>query len=139
MRLLLDNHVLLWWLDNSPALFPEVEIQIAAPENIIYVSAATVWEIVIKSALGKLEIPDDWLDAVQEGGFRRLPITWTHALQVGRLPAIHRDPFDRLLIAQAISEDLVLVTGDIRLAAYPVSILQAGRREEAKGKRGRQS
>ncbi len=126
MRILLDTHVLLWWLDDNPALSGRAREAISDGSNIVYVSAATIWEIVIKQALGKLVIPPDWVAAVHQEGFRRLSITWDHALQVARLPELHRDPFDRLLVAQAVVEGLVLVTNDDRLAGYPATILEAG-------------
>jgi len=123
MRLLLDTHVLLWWLADDPALSPDVRKQIASHQNLVYVSAVSVWEIVVKQALGKLAIAKDWADALEEDGFRRLPVTWEHALRVGQLPDVHRDPFDRLLVAQAAGEDLVLVTHDRLLEGYGVPLL----------------
>lgn len=125
MRLLLDTHVLLWWLADDPLLGPKAREAIADTDNVVYVSAATMWEIVIKRSLGKLELPDDWATVVEQEPMRRLPITWEHALQVSKLPPVHRDPFDRMLVAQAIAEELVLVTGDELLAKYTAPTLQA--------------
>jgi len=125
MRLLLDTHVLLWWLADAPQLGGDARREIAAPRNLVYVSAVSLWEIVIKKSSGKLTLPDNWSEAVEAEPFRRLPVTWDHALGVGQLPAIHRDPFDRLLIAQATVEDLVLVTDDATVQSYGVATLSA--------------
>ena len=125
MRLLLDTHVLLWWLDDSAALSEEARRAIGDPENLVYVSAVSIWEVVIKRALGKLDIPTKWADALTEEPFRRLPMTWEHALEVRNLPDVHRDPFDRLLIAQAKVEDLTFVTGDEVLLRYRIATLKA--------------
>ncbi len=125
MRLLLDTHVLLWWLDECPLLSASAKEAIADVDNIVYVSAATVWEIVIKRALGKLELPDDWADVLAGESLRRMPVTWEHAVRVARLPPLHRDPFDRILVAQALVEELVLVTGDDLLVDYGAPTLHA--------------
>jgi PIN domain nuclease of toxin-antitoxin system len=124
MRLLLDTHVLLWWLDDAPNLLPTVREAISEPRNRVYVSAVSGWEIVVKRSLGKLDIPEDWAEVLLEEPFLRLPITWEHAIEVGRLPDLHRDPFDRLLLAQAQKEDLVLVTHDEAILQYPVRTLR---------------
>lgn len=121
MRLLLDTHVLLWWLADAPELEARARAAIADAANLVYVSAVSVWEIEIKRALGKLRVPADWAKSLNEGAFRRLPVTWEHALRVARLPPIHRDPFDRLLVAQAHVERLTLVTGDATVRRYGVS------------------
>ena len=121
MRLLLDTHVLLWWLAESPELKPAMRAAIANPANLVYVSAVSVWEIEIKRALRKLQAPKNWSDALTEEAFRRLPVTWEHALHVSSLPPIHRDPFDRMLVAQALVEKLVLVTDDDIVKQYGVT------------------
>jgi PIN domain nuclease of toxin-antitoxin system len=87
------------------------------------VSAATAWEIEIKRALGKLDAPDDLADALAAGGYRPLPVSILHATIAGRLPPHHRDPFDRMLVAQAKLEGLTIVTGDRRIAGYDVPVL----------------
>jgi len=125
MRLLLDTHVLLWWLDDSRELSKATKDSIAAPEHLVFVSAVTIWEIVIKKALGKLELPDQWAETLEDEPFRRLPVTWEHALAVERLPHFHRDPFDRMLIGQAKVEDLVIVTHEEIVQRYNVGILPA--------------
>ncbi len=90
----------------------------------VLISAATVWEIGIKQDLGKLKVPESVLPAIQNGGFEELPITGRHAELAARLPDHHRDPFDRMLIAQAISEGLVLVTGDKRIEGYDLAFMK---------------
>ena len=121
MKLLVDTHVLLWWLADAEELPADQRRLIADSRNMAFVSAATVWEIEIKRALGKLRITPDWLDALDAEEFRPLPVTWQHARRVARLPDIHRDPFDRLLVAQAMEEGLLLLTCDETVRRYGVS------------------
>ncbi len=122
-RLLLDTHVLLWWLADDPALSAPAREALADPATEPLVSAASVWEIAIKRSLGKLTVPDDLPDRIVREGFAWLPVTGAHAWQVRDLPAHHRDPFDRLLIAQALTERLPIITGDARFDAYRVPVL----------------
>ena len=124
-RLLLDTHVLLWSLDDSPVLSRRLRGQLEDPENDVFVSAASGWEIAVKRALGKLRAPDDLEASVREQGFTLLPITFHHAEQAGALPPHHGDPFDRMLIAQAQIEGLVLVTRDARVRLYGVRTMTA--------------
>lgn len=126
MRILLGTQVLPWWLDDNLALSAGAGEAVSDGNHVVFVSSATIWEMVIKRALGKLQIPADWVDVIDQDGFRRWPIPWDHALHAARLPDYHRDPLDRVLAAQAVVEDLVLVTGDNRLARYPAAILHAG-------------
>ncbi len=123
MRLLLDTHVVLWALGEPDRLAGPARVAIADGANVVYVSAATVWEIAIKRALGKLEAPEDLVATLARTGFRTLDIAAAHAERVGALPAIHADPFDRMLVAQAQHEDLVLVTRDARLGGYAVTVM----------------
>ncbi len=117
MRLLLDTHLLLWALLQPSKLKSRTRLQIE--RNEVFVSAASIWEISIKSALGKLEAdPRVVLEALEPAGFRLLPISGEHAARVFELPALHRDPFDRLLLAQAWSEPLTLLTDDNVLGQY---------------------
>lgn len=125
MRLLLDTHVLLWWMADDPSLPREVREHISARATLVYVSAVSVWEIVIKRSLGKIELPDEWEKTLAAEPFRRLPVTWEHAFALHRLPPIHRDPFDRLLIAQAELENLTLVTRDSHILRYGIRTLPA--------------
>lgn len=125
MNLLLDTHVVLWWLADAPELGSAAREAIANRANVVHVSAVTAWEITVKRALGKLEMPDDWEQALAAEPFTQLPIAWSHALRVGGLPDLHRDPFDRLLVAQALVEGLVLVSHDEVMARYPIQTLKA--------------
>lgn len=124
MRLLLDTHVLLWWLADH-ALSEDARAAIADPISEVAVSAASTWEISIKKALGKLTAPDDLEERLRLGGFTPLPIRIDHATAAGELPRHHDDPFDRMLIAQAKIEGLTLVTRDGRLSGYDVALLTA--------------
>ena len=121
---LLDTHVLLWWLADDPSLSPKARSLIGDEKNLVFVSAASVWEIVIKKALKKLEAPDDLEAALEENNFKELPITLRHALAIGHLPNHHQDPFDRMLVAQAKCEFLTLITADEKLMRYEVSLVQ---------------
>lgn len=122
-RLLLDTHVFLWWLADNRALAVAARELIGSPDNIVYVSAASVWEIAIKKSLAKLRAPDDVESIVEAEGFEALPISLFHAEQAGALPPVHRDPFDRMLVAQAQAEGLILVSQDRRLAQYGVRVI----------------
>jgi PIN domain nuclease of toxin-antitoxin system len=121
-RLLLDTHVLLWWLDDSPELGGRCRQVIADRRNQVFVSAATTWEISIKMALGKLEAPEDMDSIVEDEGFSKLPISLFHGQLAGGLPPHHRDPFDRMLIAQALAEGLTLVTADENIGQYALRL-----------------
>ena len=125
MRLLLDTHVLLWWLADDPSLGEEARTGISDPGSSVFVSAATVWEVSIKQALGKLEAPSDLLHQVELNRFEPLSMTVSHAYTAGALPRHHDDPFDRMLVAQAMKEDLVLLTGDPRMSSYGVETVAA--------------
>ena len=122
MRLLLDTHTLLWWLADDPRLHAEVRDHVAESEE-VFVSTASAWEISLKKALGKLVAPDDLPAQLVRHQFTVLPIHLAHALRYGELPLLHRDPFDRMLVAQAQVEDLTIVTGDAAIAAYEVGVL----------------
>lgn len=120
MRVLLDTHIVLWALGDDPRLRSGHRDLFQSAETELYVSAATIWEIAIKRALGKLEAPDGIEDLLLTGGCRPLPISWRHAGEAGALPPLHADPFDRLLIAQARVEQLVLATVDAHIVRYDV-------------------
>lgn len=124
MSLLLDTHVVLWWLADDPTLGTEIKDRLDHEPD-VYISAATIWEVTIKQSIGKLPKPDDLPERIRDSGFRKLDITAGHAIAAGRLPLIHRDPFDRMLIAQARTEDLALVTRDPEIAKYDLEILAA--------------
>lgn len=121
MRLILDTHVILWWLTDDATLSSDIKDMIDT-ELDVFVSAATLWEVSIKTSLGKLG-PADLPERILASGLRELPITAMHGITAGRLPAIHRDPFDRMLIAQAKTEGLTLLTRDEQIAKYDVSLL----------------
>lgn len=122
MRLLLDTHIVLWAMADDARLPAALRDAIAQAEA-LFISAATVWEVTIKSALGKLDVPPDLFDRALAAGAQPLPITWTHARAVAGLPSHHADPFDRLLIAQARTDDLALVSVDRQFRAYDVALL----------------
>jgi len=124
VSLLLDTHVVLWWLADDPSLSEEIKDRLDHEPD-VRVSAATLWEIAIKQALGKIAAPADLPERVRDSGFRELTIGFSHAIAARRLPLIHRDPFDRMLVAQARCEDLTLVTRDPRCQQYDVAILPA--------------
>lgn len=118
MRLLLDTHVPIWWNSQSPELPASFARSIREPRNAVFVSAATVWEIVLKQRLGKLRFTGDVIGAVRGFRFDFLPITEVHAQALGTLPPLHGDPFDRMLVVQSHEEDLVLLTVDEQVLAY---------------------
>jgi len=121
VNLLIDTCTLLWWANND-RLSPAVSQAVADPDNRVWVSAASVWEIGIKQSLGRLTVRGD-LDAVLEEDFEHLPITFAHARRAAQLPLHHRDPFGRMLIAQAQAQDLTLASRDRRISSYDVALL----------------
>ena len=118
MKVLLDTHILLWWLDADPVLSQEAIGVISNPENTIFVSAVSLWEIWLKQSLGKLRLPADFPQRLAAESFESLPLTAAQTAHVGQLAWVHRDPFDRMLVAQAQADDLVLLTADEVLAGY---------------------
>jgi PIN domain nuclease of toxin-antitoxin system len=125
MKLLLDTHVVLWWLDNPNLLSIEAHDAIAEPANDVFVSSVVAWEIAIKRSLGKLTAPAGIESAIVDTGFEELPVRLSHAWSVETLPAHHRDPFDRMLIAQAMADNCTLVSRDAAMADYTVPIIVA--------------
>jgi PIN domain nuclease of toxin-antitoxin system len=127
VRVLLDSHTLLWWLIGDPRLSRRALEMIEQARGTAFVSAASVWEISIKAAKGKLRLPpgaeDRIRDEMMSAGFAELPVTWDHAFAVRSLEAHHLDPFDRLLIAQSRIEGLTIVTNDKILRRYEVNCL----------------
>jgi PIN domain nuclease of toxin-antitoxin system len=124
VSLLLDTHVVLWWLSDDPTLAGEIKDRLDHEPD-VYVSPATIWEVAIKQSIGKLDKPVDLAERIRDSGFRHLNITAEHAIIAGRLPLIHRDPFDRILIAQAQVEQLTLVTRDAQIPRYGIDVLAA--------------
>lgn len=125
MRILLDSHILLWWLENPSRLHPSTRSAINNPENEAYFSAASLWELGLKRAKGKLKFRDGIAETLTEDGFQALSITVAHAERSIKLPPIHHDPFDRLLIAQAIQEGLVIATRDRMMLQYCTNVIEA--------------
>jgi PIN domain nuclease of toxin-antitoxin system len=127
MRLLLDSHTFLWWVKDDPALSRGARAAIADPDNECFLSHASVWEMAIKASLGKLRLSSTVERFVVEhcaaNGFQLLSITRAHIASVEGLPFHHRDPFDRLLVAQARHEDMALVSRDPSLKAYGVAVI----------------
>ena len=124
-RILLDTHVLIWWMSGDEQLGLNAQKHISNTENSIYVSSASVWEMSIKQQLGKLSVPDDIESLVEELGFSALAMSLFHGQQAGALPMHHRDPFDRMLIAQAQAEGLQILTKDGHFPAYGVRLINA--------------
>ena len=121
MRVLLDTHVLLWAVLNDPRL-TSAQVR-AISEGEVYLSSASVWEIGIKRAIGKLDVPENLFEIAVDAGCRPLPISWTHADAAAALPLHHSDPFDRMLVAQARCEGLRLASSDNKFRAYDVELV----------------
>lgn len=112
MRFLLDTHMLIWWLTNARDLPPHFHTTISNPAHQVYVSIISVWEMTIKQSVGKLHIPADLEQQLERHQFQLLPLNLAHVRPVADLPLVHRDPFDRLLICQAMAEDMVFLSTD---------------------------
>jgi PIN domain nuclease of toxin-antitoxin system len=127
MKALLDTHTFLWWITDQPRLPHRVRAIIEDAKNEIFVSAATGWEIIIKFQLGRLLLPDNpesyLMEQIQSNAFQPLPIQLRHSLRLLALPSLHKDPFDRMLIAQALFEDLPILSSDTQIARYPVEVI----------------
>ena len=123
MKLLLDTHIILWWLTQDRKLSQTELTIITDPDNLIFVSAATAWEIAVKKMIGKLSAPDDLSAALAANDFLKLPISIEHTQKLYQLPLHHHDPFVRMLIVQAMSEDLTLMTRDAKIALYGIKII----------------
>ncbi|MDO5687256.1 MAG: type II toxin-antitoxin system VapC family toxin [Neisseria sp.] len=122
-RLLLDTHVLIWWLLEDKNLSQYATDLIADAANDVYVSAASIWEISIKMEKGLLNLPEQVFTVIEREDFIALPMTAFHAEQAGKLPKHHHDPFDRMLIAQAQAEGLILITADANIPLYGIRTL----------------
>jgi PIN domain nuclease of toxin-antitoxin system len=123
MRLMLDTHVLLWWREAARPLSRRARAEIADGNNEILVSVVSLWEITIKRSLGKLTFPDDLETVIGEERFGLLSISFRHLQALDALPHLHRDPFDRLLLAQSLAERLPIVSSDQRFAAYGATLI----------------
>jgi PIN domain nuclease of toxin-antitoxin system len=122
VTLLLDTHIVLWWWLDKPRLKQEAR-QVIAASDVVWVSAASAWEVAIKEAIGKLRLPEAFSTMVTGGHFSELPIAFLHTERLKSLPSHHRDPFDRMLVAQAQVEGATLVTHDRRFQPYDVPIV----------------
>jgi PIN domain nuclease of toxin-antitoxin system len=122
---LLDAHALLWWANDDPTLSEPARRTITDPANAVLVSAATIWEIEVKRVAGRLDAPQHILEAAEQTGFDVVPLTGADAVAAANLPQHHRDPFDRLLIAQALRLDAIVISRDRAFAAYGVHQLLA--------------
>lgn len=123
MRFLVDTHALLWALGEPSALSPAARDAIADPSNLIVVSSASLWECAIKASIGKLDLPEGFFDSVPEAGYEVMPIRISHLNVYRTLPMHHRDPFDRMLVAQARAEAITLISRDPEIAKYDIEIL----------------
>ena len=126
MNYLLDTHIFLWYIDDNKKLSSKVSSIIRNLDNDIYLSKVSLWEIVIKSSNGKLDLQKslkDIEDVVRLNNFILLDIDFSHLTTLNSLPYVHRDPFDRLIVAQTITEKFILITDDLQLKSYPVEIL----------------
>lgn len=124
MRLLLDTHVVIWWADLSSSLSDEARALIDGDESELWLSAASVWELAIKRAIGRLRIPDP-VPGAMDRAVVELPVTWRHGQHAASLPLHHRDPFDRMLVAQAQLEGMSVVTRDEHIMRYDVHVVAA--------------
>jgi PIN domain nuclease of toxin-antitoxin system len=124
VRVLVDSHVALWWLDDSTEMGPQCRELIEQADETFF-SAVTPWELGIKQALGKLTMPEGLVEVLEAGGFLSLPISVDHAERAPTLPPHHGDPFDRMLVAQAQLEALVLLTADRDIGRYEVELVDA--------------
>lgn len=123
MRFLVDTHALLWALGEPSTLSRQARDALADPSNLIVVSSASLWECAIKASIGKLDLPEDFFHSVPVAGYEVMPIRIFHLNVYRTLPMHHRDPFDRMLVAQARAEALILISRDPDIAKYDVAVL----------------
>ena len=123
MRILIDTHILLWWLEGNPRLAERGRKEIDSENNEIYVSCVSLWEIAIKTALGKLKMPNGLPEILKKNAIAIVPVLPHHVASFSSVPVLHGDPFDRMLIAQTLAEDLTLMTHDRQISAYAISCL----------------
>lgn len=125
MRILVDSHVIYWAMMSPGELTPTARTALIEPSNEVFVSAASIWELKIKARKGKLHLPEGFVKALEDESFDELPVSWRHGARTAGLPMIHSDPFDRILIAQALEEGLVLMTRDSLIRKYDVPTVGA--------------
>ncbi|MES2708006.1 MAG: type II toxin-antitoxin system VapC family toxin [Verrucomicrobiota bacterium] len=124
-RYLIDSHVIVWWLSDPARLTQAARAAISDPAHQVCFSAASVWELGLKIAKGKLRMPMSFPTLLEAEGFASLPVTTPHAVRALELPPLHQDPFDRMLVAQALEEDLVFITRDEHILSYSLKLLKA--------------
>lgn len=125
MRYLIDTHIFIWAMENKKSLSESIKNEITDPNNTVFISVATVWEIIIKNAKKKLKAPKDIKGDIEASNFQLLPIGIEHVLEVKKLLNIHKDPFDRILIAQTKAEGLTLITSDAKIWKYKIPLVKA--------------
>lgn len=125
MNLLVDSHVIVEWLDDPSRLKPKLRSLLQDPANAVFYSAASVWELCLKKAKGKLKLADNFVELLIDDGLEELSVTARHGIRASQLPFIHQDPFDRMLIAQSLEEGLVLATHDQIISQYEVPTILA--------------
>jgi PIN domain nuclease of toxin-antitoxin system len=125
MRYLIDSHVIVWWLSDPERLTPAARLAISEADHEVYFSAASVWELGLKIAKGKLSMPPDFPNLLEADGFVGMPVTASHAQRSLSLPGLHQDPFDRMLIAQSLEEGLIFITRDEHILRYQLKLLVA--------------
>jgi PIN domain nuclease of toxin-antitoxin system len=125
MKLLLDTHVFIWWIGNAAALGEKTRLAISKAQK-VFVSHASGWEFAIKKSLGKLDLSVDFETAIDSEKFEKLPIDYHHIKAISDMKNFHGDPFDRMLLAQSLVEDLLLVTADRKMLKYPAKLMDAG-------------
>jgi PIN domain nuclease of toxin-antitoxin system len=124
MRVLCDSHILVWWLDDPKLLSKEAQNILRDADNDVFFSAASIWELGLKIAKGKLRLPTTYVDMLVADGFLELPVRGAHAVRATVLPAVHGDPFDRMLVAQTLEEKMVLITRDMAIRQYAVPFIE---------------
>lgn len=122
MNVLLDTHAALWWVADDPRFGSVAEKLVLDPSSRVFLSAVVIWEVTVKRSLGKLSAPDDWSQPLLDGGAIPLPFSLDHAARIRTLADHHRDPFDRLLVAQALVENATLLSRDTALGAYDAPV-----------------
>ena len=125
MRYLIDTQIFIWLMEDSKKVPPEIRTLLQDSSINVFISIASIWEIVIKQAKGRLKTPEDIEISINKVGFKVLPIEVYHVLGLRRLPDYHRDPFDRILTAQALAEDLTLITSDKKIWKYNLKLIKA--------------
>lgn len=125
MKALIDTHVLLWWLEDPGLISPKARKIIENARNFVFYSSAVIWEIILKQSIGKLKIPNEFYGLLDGQNFTPLSINIEHAFALKDLPGLHSDPFDRIMVAQALYENMVLLTRDRNILKYDIQTIKA--------------